>query len=261
MPVLSSPLAPLLRKLEGVTALTPEEQTALLGLPGIIRGLKPRQDLINLGHQPSHCWLVVEGWVHRYTLLSEGRRQILSFHMVGDFADLPSLYLPDLDFTVGTITPVTVVGIPHEALRRLADTCPKIGLWLWKDALTDAAMARKWIASIGRRSAYQRLAHLFCEFYARLSAVGLVQDDRYRLPITQVDLADATGMTSVHVNRTLKELRAAKLIALRGQELTILDWERLVKVAEFDSGYLQVQKVATPKPQIDESGASAGAYA
>jgi CRP-like cAMP-binding protein len=183
----------------------------------------------------------VEGWSYRCKLLAEGRRQIISFHVAGDMPDLQSLHLGTLDHSVAALTPCTFALIPHESLRRLTGAFPDVTALLWRETLVDAGIFRTWITAMGRRSAYGRIAHLFCEMYLRQEAVGLAADLQCPMPMRQTDLADATGLTTVHVSRVLKALRNDGLITLRDRLLIIRDWERLYDAAEFDPTYLHVK--------------------
>jgi CRP-like cAMP-binding protein len=234
----------LIRKLEGIAILSDEERRAIQSLPVRTNQLDARQDIVRVGDRPSHCCLILEGWACRYKLLSEGRRQILSFHIPGDIPDLQSLHLHTMDHSVATMRRAAVAFIEHENLRKLAVDFPRIGALLWRDTLIDAANFREWMVGMGRRSAIERIAHLFCELYVKLQAVGLAKNHRCPLPITQVDLADALGLTSVHINRVLQDMRGQSLIALRSSTLVIEAWDELLRIAEFDPTYLHLEKRA-----------------
>lgn len=232
----------LIRKLESIAPLSNEERQAVQSLPVRIYNLDARQDIVRDGDVPTHCCLVIRGWAYRYKLLSEGRRQILSFHIPGDIPDLQSLHIQTTDHTLATVTNATVAFISHDSLRELTAQHPGIASLFWRDALIDAGIFREWMTGLGRRSAYERTAHLFCELYLKLQAVGLAGDQRCPLPLTQVDLADALGLTSVHINRVLKEMRGQTLITLRSRMLVIQAWDELLKAAEFDPTYLHMEK-------------------
>lgn len=234
----------LIRKLESTSVLSEEEQEAIRRLPASIRLVLPGQDLVQEGEAPSQCGLVVEGWCHRYKLLDEGRRQILSFHVAGDMPDLQSLHLGVLDHSIAALTPCTFALVPHESMRRLTGALPHLAAQLWRETLVDAGIFRTWITAMGRRSAYGRIAHLFCELYLKQEAVGLAADLRCPMPLRQTDLADATGLTTVHVSRVMKALRADDLVTLRDRSLIIRDWRRLAEVAEFDPTYLHLKRAA-----------------
>jgi CRP-like cAMP-binding protein len=234
----------LIRKLESIATLTDEERQAIWSLPVRIHHLDARQDIVRDGDQPTHCCLVLDGWTCRYKLLSEGKRQIFAFHIAGDIPDLQSLHIHTMDHSLATLTKATVAFIPHESLRELTAGHPNIAALLWRDTLIDAGIFRAWMVGMGRRSAYEQVAHLFCELYLKLQAVGLAEGYRCSMPITQVDLADALGLTSVHVNRVLKDMRGNALITLRGNALVIEAWDELLRVSEFDPTYLHLEKRA-----------------
>ncbi|CAO4183422.1 cAMP-binding protein [Methylorubrum aminovorans] len=234
-------LEALIRKLQSTSILTEEERQAIRRLPASIRLLVPGQDLVEDGERPAHCGLLVEGWSYRYKLLDEGRRQIISFHVAGDTPDLQSLHLGTLDHGVGALTPCAFALIPHENLKRLTSAFPDVAALLWRETLVDAGIFRTWITAMGRRSAYGRIAHLFCELYLRQEAVGLAADHRCPMPLRQTDLADATGLTTVHISRVLKALRDDNLITFERRQLLIHDWRRLYDAAEFDPAYLHLK--------------------
>ncbi len=238
----SHALTMLVRKLESIAQLSDEERQAILSLPARRQTLLPRQDIVRDGDEPSQCCLILEGWACRYKILSGGRRQIFSFHIPGDIPDLQSLHLPVMDHSLCTMTKARVAFIPHAALRDLTARFPNIAALLWRDTLIDAAVFREWMIGMGRRSAYGRIAHLFCEMYAKLEAVGLASEHRCPLPITQTDLADALGLTNVHINRTLMALRGDGLITLGNNTLVVEEWDELMEAGGFDPLYLHLEK-------------------
>ena len=234
----------LIRKLESIATLSDEERQAIESLPVRTQVLDARQDIVRDGDTPSHCCLILDGWACRYKLLRGGKRQILSFHIAGDIPDLQTLHIHTMDHSLATIKPATVAFIPHESLRELAADFPSIAALLWRDTLIDGAIFRAWMTGMGRRSAFERIAHLFCEMYLKLQAVGLAGDNRCPMPLTQADLADALGLTPVHVNRVLQDMRGSALIALRSQTLVIEAWDELLRAAEFDPMYLHLEERA-----------------
>ncbi|KAB1080591.1 Crp/Fnr family transcriptional regulator [Methylobacterium soli] len=234
----------LVRKLESVAPLSHDERQAIQSLPVMTRILQPGQDIVRDGGQPSQCCLVLDGWTARYKLLSEGRRQILSFHIPGDIPDLQSLHLAVMDHSLCSMTVSTVAFIPHESLRDLTARFPGLAAALWRDTLIDAAIFREWMIGIGRKSAHGRIAHLFCEMYLKLHAVGLADHHRMPWPLTQIDIGDALGLSNVHVNRVLQNLRNQKLIILDRRNLTMGDWEGLSEMGEFDPVYLHLERRA-----------------
>ena len=232
----------LVRKLESVASLSAEERQAIQSLPVRTRTLQPRQDIVRDGDKPSQCCLILDGWACRYKLLSEGRRQIFSFHIAGDIPDLQSLHIHTMDHSLCTLTESTVAFIPHESIRDLTAGFPGVAAILWRDTLIDAGIFREWMVGMGRRSAFEQVAHLFCELYLKLQAVGLAESYRCPLPVTQTDLGDALGLSNVHVNRVLQEMRGKSLITLRGNTLVLEAWDELVRVYEFDPTYLHLEK-------------------
>jgi CRP-like cAMP-binding protein len=173
-----------------------------------------------------------------------GKRQIVAFHIAGDIPDLQSAQLDVLDTSLGTLTPATVAFVRHEAINAVCERHFRIARALWRQTLIDAAIFREWVVNVGRREALNALAHVMCEFVLRMRSMGLAQGDECELPQTQAELGDALGISTVHVNRTLQELRAAGLIRLQGARLTVLDWEGLKEVGEFDPTYLHLRQAA-----------------
>ncbi|MGH1575265.1 Crp/Fnr family transcriptional regulator [Methylobacterium sp. P31] len=236
----STPLDMLARKLDSITQLGDAERSALLNLPHTVRNLAARQDIVQFGDRPTQCCLVLQGWAARYTALSEGGRQILSFYVAGDMPDLQSLHLHRMDHNLATLTPCTIAFIPHHELRVTLRRRPDLATALWRDTLIDAAHYRERITSLGRRQALGRVAHLFCELYLRQRAVGLAGGLSCPIVPKQAELADALGLTSVHLNRVLRTLRARKLVTLSGGTLTIEDWDALAAAAEFEPTFLHL---------------------
>jgi CRP-like cAMP-binding protein len=236
----SQVLAPLLRKLESVAPLSGEEKAAILALPVTIRQLRAEHDIVRERDRPTQCCLVVEGWLARYRILETGTRQIFSFHIPGDVPDLQSLHLKVMDHNLAALVPSTVALIQHESVRNLSRNFPHIGSILWRDTLIDAAIFREWMVGMGRRDAPSRIAHLSCETFAKMRAVGLNKGYSCDFPVTQSVLGDALGLSTVHVNRSLMELRGRGLITLEKQILTILKWEELQEEGGFDDLYLHL---------------------
>jgi CRP-like cAMP-binding protein len=233
---------PIIRKLESIVGLSDEERDAVLRLPMQVTNLRADQDIVREGDRPSRCCAVLEGFCSTYTIVADGKRQIMAFHIPGDIPDLQSLHLRVLDVSLGTMTPCKVGFIQHEAVRDLCARHPRLAGAFWRETLIDASIFREWMASLGRREAYARIAHLFCEMVVRLRSVGLVRGDTCDFPITQAEIGDALGLSYVHVNRTLQELRSAGLITLSGGTLKILDWETLQKAGDFEATYLHLER-------------------
>lgn len=235
-------VAPLLAKLRVRDLVAREEEDVLRASVAELREHPAGRTIIRAGTTLSASTLLVEGIVCRYKDLADGQRQIMELHVAGDFVDLHGFLLKRLDHNIGTMTPVRIALVPHDALRGITETHPHLGRMLWFSTLLDAAIHREKILSIGRRSAMARIAHILCELLVRLRLVGLADETGYALPLTQADLADVTGLTSVHVNRMLKKLRDEKLITFRSGRVTIGDWESLQRVAEFDPTYLHLER-------------------
>ena len=198
--------------------------------------------LVKAGATLSESTLLVDGFVCRYKDLADGQRQIMEVHVPGDFIDLHAFLLNRLEHNLGSLTPVRLATVPHDKLRQITERHPHLARMLWFSTLLDAAIHRERILSVGRRSALARIAHLLCELNLRLEVVGLASGGRYPLPLTQADIADATGLTGVHVNRMLKQLRDEELLTFRGGEVVIHEWDRLQRLAEFNSGYLYLER-------------------
>jgi CRP-like cAMP-binding protein len=235
-------VAALLLKLRVRDLVVPEEEEVLRASVAEIREHPAGRTIVRAGTTLSASTLLIEGIVCRYKDLADGQRQIMELHVAGDFVDLHGFLLKRLDHNIGTMTPVKVALVPHDALRGITESHPHLGRMLWFSTLLDAAIHREKILSIGRRSAVARIAHILCELMVRLRLVGLADEKGYALPLTQADLADVTGLTSVHVNRMLKKLRDEKKLIFRGGHVAIDDWEGLQRVAEFDPTYLHLER-------------------
>jgi CRP-like cAMP-binding protein len=238
------PSTPLVRMLESILDLSEDESDVLRTVNGTIKSVGPRQDLVREGDRPSECCLVLEGFAYRYKQTEDGKRQIFSFHIPGDMPDLQSLHLDVMDHSLSSLSACKVMFVPHETVRDLVRRCPRIGDAFWRETLIDGAVFREWILNVGRREAYERMAHLLCELYVRLKAVGLTNGDTYEFPLTQAEFGDALGLSTVHVNRTLQDLRGDGLITLRNGSVTVLNWDRLRQAGEFDPTYLHLRKEA-----------------
>jgi len=236
-------LIPLLRKLQSIADPTKAEQQALAELRPTIKVLDAQEDIVREGDRPSIVCLILEGFACRYAMVPSGRRQILSIHIPGDIPDMQGLFIKVMDHNLATLTPARVALISHDAMRKLIDSNRHIAHLLWRDSLVDAAIFRKWIVGIGRRTAYARFAHLICEFAMRMNAVGLMKAKTCAMPFTQADMADALGLSNVHVSRVLGRLRKQGLFTWQDGVLTIRNWRRLQKAAEFDPSYLQLDDI------------------
>jgi len=235
-----SPLLPLLRKLQLWGSFGSEEREALLSLPHSLVAYERNRHIVREGEEPTQTCVLLSGFACRNKRLGDGSRSIRSIHITGDILDLQNAFLGRADHNVQTLTPAEAALIPREAVRELAIAYPRIGMSLWYDTLVDASIFREWIANVARRDATTRLAHLLCEFGTRLEATGVGEKTRFELPLTQEQLADATGLTAVHVNRTLKEMEERGLIVRTVRDVTVSDWSRLQQAADFSDAYLHL---------------------
>jgi CRP-like cAMP-binding protein len=236
---------PLVRKMESIVDLTSEEREALRALPMMVRELHADQDIVRDGDEPSQSCLVLDGFTVRYKLAGEDRRQILSFHIPGEIPDLQSLYLKTMDHSLATLTNARLGFIQHRTLFDLMARFPRIAGAFWRETLIDGAIFREWMVGMGRRKAPSRIAHFFCEMYARLDSIGMAENWTVPLPITQEELGDALGLSAVHTNRALQDLRGQDLITFERGKLTVDNWKGLVRVGEFDPAYLHLAPKAT----------------
>lgn len=232
---------PFVRKLAAFCPLSVADEAILQRVSEGAVAIPARTNLIREGDPTGGVFLMMEGMACRYRQLSSGRRQITAFMLAGDFCDLDVALLSRMDHAIMTLTPARVTRIPRQAVLDLTRRHDNIATALRKTTLVDEATLREWLVNIGSRPALERIAHLFCELQVRLQVVGLATEDRYELPITQIDLADTTGLSSVHVNRTLQELRRRGLITLAGRALTILDPAELRRLADFRADYLHLR--------------------
>lgn len=236
----SSEHARLIRKLETIAVLSDRERAALAELPLRLKPFLENTDLTQQGDAPTECCLIIDGLVCRYKLMGTGQRQIMSLHLPGDIPDLQSLHLGHMDHSLGSLTAGRAAYMPHAAVRELTDRFPNITVAFWRDSLIDAAVAREWLCGIGRRSAHQRLAHIICEVFVRSRALHLIEEKTFEFSMTQAELGDSLGLSTVHVNRVLQDLRRDELVTWRGKSILVLDWERLRVAGDFDPGYLHL---------------------
>jgi CRP-like cAMP-binding protein len=232
---------PMIRRLRSITDIPRVELDALMDVKMKVVEIDADIDIVREGERPTQCVLLLEGYACRYKLLDFGKRQILAFHITGDLPDLQSYHLEVMDHSLCTLSPAKVAFLSHQTIDYIITTYPKLAAALWRSTLVDASIFRQWIAGVGRRLAHERIAHLICELVVRHRAVGLAQDFRFNFPVTQAELGDATGLSVVHVNRVVRDLRSMGLISLAGGYVAVRDWARLKKTARFDASYLHVR--------------------
>jgi len=234
---------PVVLKLQRGARLSVEDERAIAEACSEMVRLGPREVLIREGENPTHVHVVVEGFACRYKELSDGGRQILAWLVPGDFCDLHVAILGRMDHTVATISTSTIARLDRAAIERVTSISPSLSRALWWASLVDEAILREWLLNMGRRPADQQIASLFCELVWRLRTVGLVCDDEVLMPLTHVELADTLGLSPVHVNRVLQQLREAGLIELQNKKLKVIDLSQLMAFAEFDPGYLHLSAI------------------
>lgn len=231
----------LIEKLGRRDVLTPHEAAALRGGLGRPQSVAAGTDIVREGDRQDHSTLIVSGFTARYTTLADGGRQITELNVSGDFIDLHSFVMTQMDHGVVALTDCVIAQAPHAALRRLTEEHPHLTRLLWLDTVIDAAIHRQWIACMGRRTALAHLAHLVCELYKRLEVVRLAADCTFELPLSQAVLADVLGLSTVHVNRLIAELRSGGVLTWAQGHVKILDWDKLAELAEFDPAFLRLR--------------------
>ena len=231
-----------LKALRKRTEISAEEERAIRNAVAETRRLPADEVVVHSGIELNSSLMLIDGWMARSKDLESGERQVTELHIAGDFADLHAFTLKRLDHDVVTLTECTVAVVPHERLKQLTEQYPHLGRVYWFMTNIDAAIHREWALSLGQRSAISRMAHLFCELHARLDLIGRTKGDTYELPLTQRELAECLGLTVVHANRTLQELRRRGLVEFENRRLKILDRRGLEGVAEFDPTYLYLER-------------------
>ena len=219
--------------------LSPDEELALRDVFSEVVEFGPDHDVVRTHDRMTQSHLLLEGWAFRYIALGDGRRHILAIHIPGDFVDLHSFPLQVMDHSVATFSRCRVALAPHSRLRELTQVRPHLSRLFWLSTLIDAAVHRQWLAG-GQRSALERAAHLLCELYVRLQLVDLAREFSFAMPLSQIEFADALSISSVHTNRVLQELRNEGAASWQSREVRILDWQRLMTLAEFDPTYLNL---------------------
>jgi CRP-like cAMP-binding protein len=227
------------RKLERYAPLSEPEKEFLAASVVRVTNFERGATIAKEGSVPQESCLILEGFVARSKVLADGTRQIMAFHIPGDFCDLHSFVLPKMDHDLEALTKCRIGKVPHARIEEITNNFPNLTRALWWDLAIDAAIHREWMISMGRRSAYEQIAHLLCEMLLRLRIIGLADGNSYEFPLTQQELGDAFGLSTVHVNRTLQALRRGNLIVFQGKRISIPDVEALKEAAAFDPSYLE----------------------
>lgn len=235
-------LEPLFLNLSQHDVLSAGERATMARIITHTKQFATRQDIVTAGSRPGHSSLIVEGFAARYKLLADGSRQITALHVAGDFVDLHAFLLKTMDHGIVALSPCTIAFAEHSDLKIVTESAPHLSRLLWLDTLVDGAIHREWIVAMGRRSKKSHLAHLICELFVRLEGVNLTNGMSFHLPLSQSEMADVIGLSVVHMNRVIQALRREKLISWTNQTVTILNWDRLKEVAEFDPTYLSMHR-------------------
>jgi CRP-like cAMP-binding protein len=229
-------------KLKARDSVSDEEERVLGDAVLRIADVPADKIVVRAGEELSFSILLLDGLMCRYKDLRNGERQIMELHVAGDFLDLHSFLLKRLDHSVMSLVPSRIAIVPHDRLAAITRDHPHLTRLLWLTTLLDSAIHREWLVSLGRRTALGRIAHFLCEMHARLDVVGLADPTGFPLRITQTDLAECLGLTSVHVNRILRQLREMGLATFRDSRVEILDHEGLKRAGEFSLDYLHIER-------------------
>lgn len=234
--------APLIKQLRARGRLSDTDANQLLAAMRPVRTVGAGADMVEDGSRPEESTILLEGWAARYKMVDDGKRQITQLHVPGDFVDLHSFLLDRMDHAVLALTDCQISTVSHEALERLTLDSYELTKTLWRSTTVDAAVHRVWVAQLGGADAYRRTAHLICELYVRLKLVGRIARDGFSFHVTQTDLGDTLGMSTVHMNRTLMQLRDNGLVTFVKGAVTVHDFEGLKQAAGFDPTYLNIRE-------------------
>lgn len=237
------PLQPMLDRLAILAPLNTEDQAAIYDIPHRLATVDGGTYLVRHGDKTETCFAMLTGFAFRSRTAGCGGRQILAFHMPGELVDLQSSTIPIADHSVQTLTRAEVAFIPHKSIVEVAAQFPMIGCAFARQAMVEVSIAREWILNLGRRSARQRVSHFICEMASLQKAAHLSEGPSFVWPLTQDQIADTTGMTTVHVNRTIQALRRDGIISIDRQTLTIRDWNLLRREGDFRAAYLHQQHI------------------
>lgn len=234
----------LLRRLAKTARLTGNDKKIIAQLPINAQTLSKGRQIVREGASCTRCFCVLDGMVAACKLVTAGRVQICAIYLPGDIPDLQNLHLANSDVEFLALTDCRIGFVPHTAIHEACEKSQGVMRALWRTSLIDAAILREWVTSLGQRTAREAMAHLICELFFRLRVIEHAEDHSFAFPLTQIELAQALGISGVHANRVCLELRRKKLIDLRRGHLRILDYRRLMQEADFNPTYLHL--LATP---------------
>nr|WP_210282996.1 Crp/Fnr family transcriptional regulator [Rhizobium sp. BK049] len=222
--------------------LSNEEENLLRSILVKDRQFAVGEDLVSQGSRPPFSTLLLDGFAARYKVMADGSRQITALHVAGDFVDLHAFPVKVMDHGIVALSPCHVALADHADLRAITERMPHLTRLLWLDTLVDGAIHREWIVAMGRRSKRAHIAHLVCELFMRLKVVRRTRGESFQFPLTQIEMADVLGISVVHLNKTLQALRREGAFTWENRTITIVDWERLQEIAEFDPAYLSISR-------------------
>jgi CRP-like cAMP-binding protein len=248
------PYSRLLFRLERFNTLSAVDRQRIVDLPLKLVNYPADREIVSYGYSTSRCTIVLDGFLYSHKPVAGSRRQITSFFVPGDVVDLPTLYLPKVDHTIATLGPAVLAFVPHAALKEVLDESSALVQAFWRETLIQAAIFHEWVVNLGRRDAFARLAHIVCELTVRLQSVGLARDLSFSMPWTQMDVADACGISSVHANRVIQELRHLELVEWNSRRLKIRNWSALARLGDFNDDYLQHHAIARNDTALAEQG-------
>ncbi|PDT13861.1 Crp/Fnr family transcriptional regulator [Rhizobium sp. J15] len=232
----------LLLNLQSRDVLSAEEENHLRSIVSKDRHFAAGEDLVSEGSRPAHSTLLLDGFAARYKVMADGSRQITALHVAGDFVDLHAFSIKKMDHGIVALSSCHVAFADHADLRMITERMPHLTRLLWLDTLVDGAIHREWIVAMGRRSKRAQIAHLVCELFVRLQIVKRTRGPSFQFPLTQIEMADVLGISVVHLNKTLQALRREGVFTWENRTITIVDWERLQEIAEFDPAYLSISR-------------------
>src|SRR3954465_3438420 len=244
------PYSRLLSRLERLNTLSPADSQRIAQPPPKGVNYSADREIVSYGYSTSRCTLVLDGFLYSHKPVAGSRRQITSFFVPGDVFDLPTLYLPRVDHTIATLGPAVLAFVPHAALKEVLDGSSTLAQAFWRETLMQAAIFQEWVVNLGRRHAFARLAHIVCELTVRLQATGMARDLSFTMPWTQMDVADACGISTVHANRVIQELRHLGILDWDSKRVKIHDWEALARLGDFNDDYLQYRAATTKEAPL-----------